>query len=108
MLQIEMHFLPDIYVQCDGCKGKRYNRETLEVSYKGKNIADVLGMSVEEALEFFANIPSIKEKLQTLYDVGLDYLKLGQSATTLSGGEAQRVKNTGIGYRVGTGGPAYR
>ena len=92
MLQIEMHFLPDIYVQCDGCKGKRYNRETLEVSYKGKNIADVLDMSVEEALEFFANIPAIKEKLQTLFDVGLDYLKLGQSATTLSGGEAQRVK----------------
>ncbi len=92
MLQIEMHFLPDIYVQCDGCKGKRYNRETLEVYYKGKNISDVLDMSVEEALEFFANIPSIKEKLQTLFDVGLDYLKLGQSATTLSGGEAQRVK----------------
>ncbi len=92
MLQIEMHFLPDIYVQCDGCKGKRYNRETLEVYYKGKNISDVLDMSVEEALGFFANIPAIKEKLQTLYDVGLDYLKLGQSATTLSGGEAQRVK----------------
>ncbi len=92
MLQIEMHFLPDIYVQCDGCKGKRYNRETLEVMYKGKNIADVLDMSIEDALEFFANIPPIREKLQTLYDVGLDYLKLGQSATTLSGGEAQRVK----------------
>jgi excinuclease ABC subunit A len=92
MLQIEMHFLPDIYVQCDGCKGKRYNRETLEVYYKGKNISDVLDMSVEDALEFFANIPAIKDKLQTLYDVGLDYIKLGQSATTLSGGEAQRVK----------------
>ncbi|MGB9735687.1 MAG: excinuclease ABC subunit UvrA [bacterium] len=92
VLQIEMHFLPDVYVQCDSCKGKRYNRETLEVYYKGKNIADVLDMSVEEALAFFANIPSIKDKLQTLYDVGLDYLKLGQSATTLSGGEAQRVK----------------
>ncbi len=91
-LQIEMHFLPDIYVQCDGCKGKRYNRETLEVYYKGRNIADVLDMSVEEALGFFSNIPAIKDKLQTLYDVGLDYLKLGQSATTLSGGEAQRVK----------------
>ena len=92
MLKIEMHFLPDIYVQCDSCKGKRYNRETLEVYYKGKNISDVLDMSVEEALVFFGNIPSIKDRLQTLYDVGLDYLKLGQSATTLSGGEAQRVK----------------
>ncbi|MCL4557059.1 MAG: excinuclease ABC subunit UvrA [Deltaproteobacteria bacterium] len=92
MSQIEMHFLPDIYVQCDGCKGRRYNRETLEVYYKGKNISDVLGMSVEEALEFFKNIPAIKDKLGTLYDVGLDYLKLGQSATTLSGGEAQRIK----------------
>lgn len=92
LLQIEMHFLPDVYVQCDSCKGKRYNRETLEVYYKGKNIADVLTMSVEEALSFFANIPQIKDKLQTLYDVGLDYLKLGQPATTLSGGEAQRVK----------------
>jgi excinuclease ABC subunit A len=92
MLQNQMHLLPDIYVPCDGCKGKRYNRETLEVLYKGKNIADVLDMSVEEALAFFTNIPAIREKLQTLYDVGLDYLKLGQSATTLSGGEAQRVK----------------
>ncbi len=92
MSQIEMHFLPDLYVQCDSCKGTRYNRETLEVHYKGKSIADVLGMSMEEALSFFQNIPVIKDKLKTLYDVGLDYLKLGQSATTLSGGEAQRIK----------------
>ena len=90
--RIEMHFLPDVYVQCEVCKGKRYNRETLEVKYKGKNIADVLDMTVEEALEFFENIPKIKNKIQTLYDVGLGYIKLGQPSTTLSGGEAQRVK----------------
>ena len=90
--RIEMHFLPDVYVPCEVCKGKRYNRETLEVKYKGKNIADVLDMTVEEALEFFANIPKIKQKIQTLYDVGLGYIKLGQPSTTLSGGEAQRVK----------------
>ena len=90
--KIEMHFLPDVYVPCEVCKGKRYNRETLEVKYKGKNIADVLDMTVEESLEFFNNIPKIKQKIQTLYDVGLGYIKLGQPSTTLSGGEAQRVK----------------
>lgn len=90
--KIEMHFLPDIYVPCEVCKGKRYNRETLEVKYKGKTIADVLDMTVEESLEFFDKIPKIKQKLQTLYDVGLSYIKLGQPSTTLSGGEAQRVK----------------
>ncbi len=90
--KIEMHFLPDIYVPCEVCKGKRYNHETLEVKYKGKNIADVLDMTVEEALEFFDKIPKIKQKIQTLYDVGLGYIKLGQPSTTLSGGEAQRVK----------------
>ncbi|MCL4479490.1 MAG: excinuclease ABC subunit UvrA [Deltaproteobacteria bacterium] len=92
VIKIEMHFLPDLYIQCDACKGKRYNRETLEVYYKGKSIAGILDMSIEEAIEFFANIATIKEKLQTLYEVGLDYLKLGQPATTLSGGEAQRIK----------------
>lgn len=92
LVKIEMNFLSDVYVKCDVCKGKRYNRETLEVKYKGKTISDVLDMSVHEALEFFYNIPSIKNKLQTLNDVGLDYMKLGQSATTLSGGEAQRIK----------------
>ncbi len=92
IIKIEMHFLPDIYVPCEVCHGKRYNRETLEVKYKGKTISDVLDMTVEEALEFFENIPKIKNKLQTLYDVGLSYVQLGQSSTTLSGGEAQRVK----------------
>ena len=92
VLRIEMHFLPDIYVPCEVCHGKRYNRETLEVKYKGKSIADVLDMTVEEALEFFNNVPRIKQKIQTLYDVGLGYIKLGQPSTTLSGGEAQRVK----------------
>lgn len=92
VLKIEMNFLSDVYVKCDVCKGKRYNRETLEVKYKGKTISDVLEMSVKEALEFFDSIPSIKNKLKTLNDVGLDYIKLGQSATTLSGGEAQRIK----------------
>ncbi len=92
VLKIEMNFLSDVYVKCDVCKGKRYNRETLEVKYKGKTISDVLDMSVKESLEFFEPIPSIKNKLQTLNDVGLDYIKLGQSATTLSGGEAQRIK----------------
>ncbi len=92
MLKIEMQFLPDVYVTCEVCKGKRYNRETLEVTYKGKTIADVLEMTVEEALEFFSPFPAIARKLQTLYDVGLDYIRLGQPAPTLSGGEAQRVK----------------
>ncbi len=92
ILKVEMHFLPDVYVPCEVCKGKRYNRETLQVKYKGKTIADILDMTVEEALEFFENIPRIKRKLQTLYDVGLGYIKLGQSSTDLSGGEAQRVK----------------
>ena len=91
-IKIEMHFLPDIYVPCEECGGKRYNRETLQVTYRGKNIAEVLDMTVEDALAFFENIPGIKRKLQTLYDVGLGYIRLGQPATTLSGGEAQRVK----------------
>lgn len=91
-LKIEMHFLSDIYVPCETCKGKRYNKETLEVKYKGKSISDVLEMTVDEALEFFDKIPKIKQKIKTLQDVGLGYIKLGQSSTTLSGGEAQRVK----------------
>lgn len=92
IITIEMHFLPDVYVPCEVCHGKRYNRETLEVTYKGKNIADILDMTIEEALDFFKNIPKLKRKLQTIADVGLGYIKLGQPATTLSGGEAQRVK----------------
>ncbi|MBQ2569024.1 MAG: excinuclease ABC subunit UvrA, partial [Ruminococcus sp.] len=92
IIKIEMHFLSDVYVPCEVCKGKRYNRETLEVKYKGKSINDVLEMSVEEGMEFFANIPKIHRKLKTLFEVGLGYVKLGQPATTLSGGEAQRVK----------------
>ena len=92
IIKIEMHFLPDVYVPCEVCKGKRYNRETLDVKYKGKNISDVLNMTVEEALPFFENVPSIRNKIQTLYDVGLTYIKLGQPSTTLSGGEAQRIK----------------
>ena len=90
--KIEMNFLPDVYVTCDVCGGKRYNRETLEVQYKGKNIFEVLDMTVEDALVFFENIPAIRRKIQTLYDVGLSYVKLGQPSTTLSGGEAQRIK----------------
>jgi excinuclease ABC subunit A len=94
MLKIEMQFLPDVYVECDVCKGKRYNRETLEIEYKGKNISDILEMTVEEAEEFFERIPPLKRILNLLNDVGLGYIKLGQPATTLSGGEAQRIKLT--------------
>ncbi len=92
IIKIEMHFLPDVYVPCEVCEGKRYNRETLEVRYKGKSIYDVLDMTVEEALEFFKNVPTIHRRIQTLYDVGLSYVKLGQPSTELSGGEAQRIK----------------
>lgn len=92
MIKIEMHFLPDVYVTCDACHGKRFNRDTLDIKYKDKNIADVLDMTVNQALLFFSNIPSIKSHLQLLNDVGLGYIHLGQSATTLSGGEAQRIK----------------
>jgi len=107
LIKIEMHFLPDVYITCDVCKGKRFNRETLEVKYKGKSIADVLDMTVDEALELFKNIPAIKHKLQTLADVGLGYIKLGQSATTLSGGEAQRVKLSRELSKKGTGKTLY-
>jgi excinuclease ABC subunit A len=106
-IKIEMHFLPDVYVPCETCKGKRYNRETLEVRFKGKSIADVLDMSVEEALRFFAKIPKLRRRLQTLHDVGLDYIKLGQPATTLSGGEAQRVKLSAELSKVATGRTLY-
>jgi excinuclease ABC subunit A len=92
VIKVEMHFLPDVYVPCDVCHGKRYNRETLDVRYKGKNIHEVLSMTIEQAFEFFEAVPVVKRKLKTLLDVGLGYVKLGQSATTLSGGEAQRVK----------------
>ena len=107
ILTIEMHFLPDIYVPCDVCKGKRYNRETLEVKYKDKTISDVLDMTVEEACVFFANIPKIARKLQTLQEVGLGYIQLGQAATTLSGGEAQRVKLANELARRDTGQTVY-
>ncbi|ADL08406.1 excinuclease ABC subunit UvrA [Thermosediminibacter oceani] len=107
IIKIEMHFLADVYVPCEVCKGKRYNRETLEVKYKGKSIADVLDMTVDEALEFFQNIPKIKRKLETLRDVGLGYIKLGQSSTTLSGGEAQRVKLATELSRKNNGGTVY-
>jgi excinuclease ABC subunit A len=106
-IKIEMHFLPDVYVPCETCKGARYNRETLEVRFKGKNISEVLDMSVEEALAFFAKIPKIRRKLQTLHDVGLDYIRLGQPATTLSGGEAQRVKLAKELSKVATGRTLY-
>ena len=107
IIKIEMHFLPDVYVPCEVCHGKRYNRETLEVKYKGKNISEVLDMTVEDALEFFENIPKIQRKIQTLYDVGLGYMKLGQPATTLSGGEAQRVKLASELHRRSTGRSLY-
>ncbi|OAZ50968.1 excinuclease ABC subunit UvrA [Paenibacillus polymyxa] len=107
IIKIEMHFLPDVYVPCEVCKGKRYNRETLEVKYKGKSIADVLEMTVEDATAFFENIPKIHRKIQTLMDVGLGYIKLGQPATTLSGGEAQRVKLASELYRRSTGKTIY-
>ncbi|UCD64737.1 MAG: excinuclease ABC subunit UvrA [Candidatus Zixiibacteriota bacterium] len=107
IIKIEMHFLPDVYIPCEVCKGKRYNRETLEVAFKGKNIADVLDMTVEEALKFFENIPRIKKKLMTLYNVGLGYIHLGQQATTLSGGEAQRVKLAAELSKVATGRTLY-
>jgi excinuclease ABC subunit A len=106
-IKIEMHFLPDVYVPCETCHGRRYNKETLEVRFKGKSIADVLEMSVEEALDFFAKIPKIRRRLQTLHDVGLDYIKLGQPATTLSGGEAQRVKLAAELSKVATGRTLY-
>jgi excinuclease ABC subunit A len=106
-IKIEMHFLPDVYVPCETCGGRRYNRETLEVRFKGKSIADVLEMSVEEALQFFAKIPKLRRRLQTLHDVGLDYIKLGQPATTLSGGEAQRVKLASELSKVATGRTLY-
>ena len=105
--KIEMHFLPDVYVTCDVCKGKRYNHDTLEVKYKGKNIFDVLDMTVEEGLHFFDGLPKIQRKLQSLYDVGLGYVKIGQSSTTLSGGEAQRVKLATELARRGTGKTIY-
>jgi excinuclease ABC subunit A len=104
---VEMHFLPDVWVTCDVCKGTRFNRETLQVRYKGRNISEVLNMDVAEALKFFENIPRVKRILTTLHDVGLDYIKLGQSATTLSGGEAQRVKLAKELSRVATGDTVY-
>ncbi len=106
-IKIEMHFLPDVYVPCEQCHGKRYNRETLDIRFKGRTIADVLQMPVEEALEFFTNVPKIKRRLQALNDVGLDYIRLGQPATTLSGGEAQRVKLATELARVATGRTLY-
>lgn len=102
-----MHFLPDVYVPCDHCKGKRYNRETLEIKYKGKNIHEVLEMTIEEAREYFSVVPALARKLQTLIDVGLSYIRLGQSATTLSGGEAQRVKLSRELSKRGTGQTLY-
>lgn len=98
-IEVEMHFLPTVYVPCDVCNGKRFTKETLEIKYNGKNIYEVLEMTVEESLKFFKDIPAVNDRLQTLFDVGLGYLKLGQSATTLSGGEAQRVKISSELYR---------
>ena len=107
IIKIEMHFLPDVYVPCEVCGGKRYNRETLEVKYKGKNIYDILDMTVEEAVPFFENVPSIRNKIETLNDVGLSYIKLGQPSTTLSGGEAQRIKLATELSRRSTGNTIY-
>src|SRR5678815_5340137 len=106
-IKIEMHFLPDVYVPCEQCHGKRYNRETLDIRFKGKTIADVLDMPIEEALDFFSHIPKIKRRVQALHDVGLDYMRLGQPATTLSGGEAQRVKLASELSKVATGKTLY-
>ena len=107
LVKIEMHFLPDVYVSCDVCRGRRYNRETLDIYYKGRNIADVLAMTVDEALGFFDAVPQIKRRLRTLSDVGLGYIHLGQSATTLSGGEAQRVKLSSELSKLATGRTLY-
>ncbi len=107
LLRVEMHFLPDLFVTCEICGGRRYNRETLEITYKGRNIAEVLDMSVEEALSFLENVPAVRRTLQTLHDVGLDYVHLGQPATTLSGGEAQRIKLARELSRRGTGRTLY-
>ena len=107
IIKIEMHFLPDVYVPCEVCGGKRYNRETLDVKYKGKSIYDVLDMTVEDALKFFENVPSITRKIQTLYDVGLGYIRLGQPSTELSGGEAQRIKLATELSKRGTGKTIY-
>ena len=107
IIKIEMHFLPDVYVPCEVCGGKRYNRETLDVKYKGKSIYDVLNMTVEEALKFFENVPSIYRKIETLYDVGLSYIRLGQPSTELSGGEAQRIKLATELSKRGTGKTIY-
>src|SRR5690606_4001118 len=107
IIRIEMQFLPDVYVPCEECKGKRYNRETLEIKFRGKSIADVLDMTVEEALDFFQNIPRIRTKLETLNAVGLSYIRLGQPATTLSGGEAQRIKLSKELSRRATGNTLY-
>ncbi|OQY06693.1 MAG: excinuclease ABC subunit A, partial [Desulfobacteraceae bacterium 4572_123] len=107
IIKIEMHFLPDVYVACDVCQGKRYNRETLEVQYKGKNIADILDLTVNQSLRFFDRIPNIKTKLETMVDVGLGYIRIGQPATTLSGGEAQRIKLSRELCKRGTGKTVY-
>lgn len=107
IIKIDMHFLPDVYVPCDVCRGKRYNRETMEIRYKGKNIVAVLDMTVDQALQFFGNIGNIRTKLQTLADVGLGYIRLGQPATTLSGGEAQRIKLARELSKKGTGRTVY-
>jgi excinuclease ABC subunit A len=107
LVKVEMHFLPDVYVECEICRGRRYNRETMEVTYRGRSIADVLEMTVEEATEFFSAVPTVRHKLSTLNDVGLGYITLGQSATTLSGGEAQRVKLAKELSRRGTGKTVY-